>query len=90
MCVYTHRGPLNNTGLGVPTLCTVENPCLTHSWPSVFTITHPQIEPTSDHVVLQYLLLNKTLHIKWTHTVQTCTVQETNLYVLPLLSCDLE
>ena len=50
-----------------------------HSWPSVSEVPHPQIQPTSDCVVL-YIFVGKTLRVRWTHAVQTPAVQELAVY----------
>ena len=91
--IYIHSWPLSNTESGVPTFRTTENPRVSYSSPSVSSVPlnsqflHPTIQPTLDHIVLQYLLLEK----KKCMLIQTHIVQGPTVYIfLLLLSYDPE
>ena len=67
-------------GSGALTLLrTIKNPCITYSQPSVPLVRHLQIQPTTDRVVLYYLLLKNPTY-KWTCAIQTPVVQGSTEY----------
>ena len=55
--------PWTTRGLAVPALHAVENPHMVSSRSSVYAVPlYSQVQPTSSHVVLQYMLLKISVH----------------------------
>ena len=68
-------------------LCTVKTPGVIYNLPSRSSVAlDPEIQPTTDHEVLQCLLLKKKSICKGIQTFQTYVVQESVLYNMVPLS----
>ena len=55
---------MSNTGVRVPLPRAVRNPPIPLQSVSISVVPHPRTPPTTEHVVLQYVFIEKNMHIR--------------------------